>query len=71
MSGNHYRRSNHQMDDAELIKQEALRRKSANKCFQKHCSSCCVSYALLSLSSLCGLFLATNKDDIINPKTIR
>lgn len=27
MLGHHHRRSNHQMDDAELIKQEALRSK--------------------------------------------
>lgn len=68
----HHRRSNHQMDDAELIKQEALRSKKRRQMlskalFQLMCFLCIA----LSLPSLCGLFLATNKDDIINPKTIR
>ena len=45
MSGNHYRRSNHQMDDAELIKQEALRSKKRQQMlskalFQLMCSLC-------------------------------
>lgn len=35
MSGNHYRRSNHQMDDAELIKQEALRSKKRRQTLSK------------------------------------
>lgn len=35
MSGNHYRRSNHQMDDAELIKQEALRSKKRQQMLSK------------------------------------
>ncbi len=35
MSGNHYRRSNHQMDDAELIKQEALRSKKRQQTLSK------------------------------------
>lgn len=35
MSGNHYRRSNHQMDDAELIKQEALRSKKRQQMASK------------------------------------
>lgn len=35
MSGNHYRRSNHQMDDAELIKQEALRSKKRRQMLSK------------------------------------
>ena len=35
MSGNHYRRSNHQMDDAELIKQEALRSKKRQPMLSK------------------------------------
>lgn len=35
MSGNHYRRSNHQMDDAELIKQEALRSKKRQQALSK------------------------------------
>lgn len=72
MSGNHYRRSNHQMDDAELIKQEALRSKKRQQTlskalFQLMCFLCIA----ISLPSLCGLFLATNKDVIIKPQTIR
>lgn len=35
MLGNHYRRSNHQMDDAELIKQEALRSKKRRQTLSK------------------------------------
>lgn len=35
MSGNHYRLSNHQMDDAELIKQEALRSKKRQQMLSK------------------------------------
>lgn len=35
MSGNHYRRSNHKMDDAELIKQEALRSKKRQQMLSK------------------------------------
>lgn len=35
MSGNHYRLSNHQMDDAELIKQEALRSKKRRQMLSK------------------------------------
>lgn len=35
MSGNHYRFSNHQMDDAELIKQEALRSKKRQQMLSK------------------------------------
>lgn len=35
MSRNHYRRSNHQMDDAELIKQEALRSKKRQQMLSK------------------------------------
>ena len=35
MSGHHYRRSNHQMDDAELIKQEALRSKKRRQMLSK------------------------------------
>lgn len=35
MSGNHYRLSNHQMDDAELIKQEALRSKKRQQTLSK------------------------------------
>lgn len=35
MSGNHYLRSNHQMDDAELIKQEALRSKKRQQMLSK------------------------------------
>lgn len=35
MSVNHYRRSNHQMDDAELIKQEALRSKKRRQMLSK------------------------------------
>lgn len=35
MSGNHYRLSNHQMDDAELIKQEALRSKKRKQMLSK------------------------------------
>ena len=35
MSGNHYRLSNHQMDDAELIKQEALRSKKRRQTLSK------------------------------------
>lgn len=35
MLGNHYRRSNHQMDDAELIKQEALRSKKRQQTLSK------------------------------------
>lgn len=35
MLGNHYRRSNHQMDDAELIKQEALRSKKRQQALSK------------------------------------
>lgn len=35
MSGNHYRLSNHQMDDAELTKQEALRSKKRQQMLSK------------------------------------
>lgn len=35
MSGNHYRLSNHQMDDAELIKQEAARSKKRQQMLSK------------------------------------
>lgn len=35
MSGNHYRLSNHQMVDAELIKQEALRSKKRQQTLSK------------------------------------
>lgn len=38
MSGHyHHRRSNHQMDDAELIKQEALRSKKRRQMLSKTC----------------------------------
>lgn len=43
MSGNHYRRSNHQMDDAELIKQEAL----SKALFQLMCFLCIAIIAFL------------------------
>lgn len=52
MSGNHYRRSNHQMDDAELIKQEALRSKKRRQTlskalFQLMCFLCIAIIAFL------------------------
>lgn len=52
MSGNHYRRSNHQMDDAELIKQEALRSKKRQQTlskvlFQLMCFLCIAIIAFL------------------------
>lgn len=52
MSGNHYRRSNHQMDDAELIKQEALRSKKRQQMlskalFQLTCFLCIAIIAFL------------------------
>lgn len=66
----HHRRSNHQMDDAELIKQEALRSKKRQQTLSKALFQL-MCFLWLSLPSLCGLFLATNKDDIIKPQTIR
>ncbi len=52
MSGNHYRLSNHQMDDAELIKQEALRSKKRRQTlskalFQLMCFLCIAIIAFL------------------------
>lgn len=52
MSGNHYRRSNHLMDDAELIKQEALRSKKRQQAlskalFQLMCFLCIAIIAFL------------------------
>lgn len=52
MSGNHYRLSNHQMDDAELIKQEALRSKKRQQAlskalFQLMCFLCIAIIAFL------------------------
>lgn len=52
MSGNHYRRSNHPMDDAELIKQEALRSKKRQQAlskalFQLMCFLCIAIIAFL------------------------
>ena len=52
MLGNHYRRSNHQMDDAELIKQEALRSKKRQQTlskalFQLMCFLCIAIIAFL------------------------
>ena len=52
MSGNHYRLSNHQMDDAELIKQEALRSKKRQQTllkalFQLMCFLCIAIIAFL------------------------
>ncbi len=52
MSGNHYRLSNHQMDDAELIKQEALRSKKRRQMlskalFQLMCFLCIAIIAFL------------------------
>lgn len=52
MLGNHYRHSNHQMDDAELIKQEALRSKKRQQTlskalFQLMCFLCIAIIAFL------------------------
>ena len=49
MSGNHYRRSNHQMDDAELIKQEALRSKKRQQMLSKALFRlmCCLCIAII------------------------
>ena len=52
MSGNHYRLSNHQMDDAELIKQAALRSKKRRQMlskalFQLMCFLCIAIIAFL------------------------
>ena len=52
MLGNHYRRSNHQMDYAELIKQEALRSKKRQQTlskalFQLMCFLCIAIIAFL------------------------
>ena len=58
MSGHyHHRRSNHQMDDAELIKQEALRSKKRRQMlskalFQLMCFLCIAIIAFLVWANL-------------------
>lgn len=67
----HHHYKSHQMDDAELIKQEALRSKKRRQTLSKALFQLMCFLCIAILPSLCGLFLATNKDDIIKPQTIR